>query len=530
MWQQGGREQAWARLAEPWDMIVVGGGITGAGVLREATRLGLRVLLIEGRDFSWGASSRSSKFVHGGLRYLAQGEVGLVRESVRERERLLADAPGLVEPLGFCIALYKRDWVQRWLFTFALAIYDLLAGARRTRHYDAADFTLLAPHVARTHLRGGLRYLDAQTDDSRLVLRLLRESVLGGALVLNYARAESLLREGDEVVGLRVRDEETDHTVEVRARVVVNATGVWVQGLRDQIGSPTAVRPLRGSHLVFAARRLPVTQAITFLHPDDRRPVFATPWEGATIFGTTDLDHGDPLNEEPRISPDEVRYLLKAVQGHFPTLALTQADVISTWAGVRPVIGEDTVDPSCASREHVVWQEQGLLTVAGGKLTTFRPIALDVLESARARLPHLPPLRRDAPLFEAVAPLRGGDGLTAAQRQRLLGRYGQDAHALVAAAQPGELTLIPETPSLWAELRWAARSEGVCHLDDLLLRRVRVGMTLPEGGAAHLPRIRASCQEELGWDDARWEAEARAYTENWQRFHRCPAVEAAIQN
>lgn len=528
MWEQGWRERAWARLAEPWDMVVVGGGITGAGVLREATRLGLRVLLLERRDFSWGSSSRSSKFVHGGLRYLAQGEVGLVRESVRERERLLTDAPGLVEPLGFCIALYKRDRLQRWLFTIALNIYDLLAGARRYRHYDAAEFALLAPHVARTHLRGGLRYLDAQTDDSRLVLRLLRESVLGGALVLNYAGAEALLRERDEVVGLRVRDEETGSAAEVRARVVVNATGVWVQGLRNQIGSPTAVRPLRGSHLVFAVRRLPVAQAITFLHPADRRPVFATPWEGATIVGTTDLDHGAPLDEEPRISPDEVRYLMEAVQGHFPALALSQGDVISTWAGVRPVIGEDTVDPSCASREHVVWQEQGLLTVAGGKLTTFRPIALDVLESARARLPNLPALRRDAPLFDPVAPLMSGERLTPAVRQRLLGRYGQDAHALVAAAPPEELTAIPDTPSLWAELRWAARAEGVCHLDDLLLRRVRVGLTLPEGGADHLPRIRAICQGELGWDDARWDAEARTYLDHWQRFHRCPAADGVV--
>jgi glycerol-3-phosphate dehydrogenase len=348
-------------------------------------------------------------------------------------------------------------------------------------------------------------------------------------------------------------------TADVYAKVIINATGAWADFLRGQardnrasVGSEARsgpamrrpgrfrrfsrfrqfrrksrvagrIRPLRGSHLIFPAWRLPVAQAISFLHPVDRRPVFIFPWEGITLVGTTDVDHDIPLDQEPRISPAEVAYLMAAVESQFPSLNLTLDDVIATFAGVRPVIGSGKADPSKEARDHVVWQENGLLTVTGGKLTTFRRIALDALRAARDLFPTLPKPDAKTPVLDRVdITLKGAEHLAETQRRRLLGRYGANAPALVLAAKPGELEPIPGTQILWAELRWAARAEGVVHLDDLLLRRVRLGLLLPEGGAAVLGRVRAVCQAELGWDDGRWETEQAAYLALWRCCYSLP--------
>ncbi len=523
MWAKGWRDTAWETLDSDWDVIVIGGGITGAGILREAARHGLRALLVEQADFAWGTSSRSSKLVHGGLRYLAQGNLLLTWESVREREQLLADGPGLIDPLGFLMATHKGDHPGRWTYRAGLSVYDLMALQWSHRYYSARDFRMLAPHVTDRALEGGFRYGDAQTDDARLVLRVIREAVADGGAALNYVRATGLLREEGEIVGVRLHDTAADRAGEARARVVINATGAWADRLRAEVGGEPVIRPLRGSHIVIPAWRLPLAQAISFLHPVDRRPVFLFPWEGATLVGTTDVDHAGDLNEEPAISPAEVAYLLAAVNHQFPSRTIGVEDIVATFAGVRPVIGTGKADPSKESREHVVWQEHGLLTVTGGKLTTFRVIALDALKAARDRLPDLPKLEGDQPVLAAVdVALPGGEALSLAARRRLLGRYGADAPALVAAAGPGELEPIPGTASLWAELRWAARAEGVVRLDDLLLRRTRLGLLLAEGGAAHLPRIRAICQPELGWDDARWAAEEAAYRALWAASYSLP--------
>jgi glycerol-3-phosphate dehydrogenase len=530
MWGKNWRDETWSSLDQPWDMIVIGGGITGAGILREATRLGLRTLLVEKRDFGWGTSSRSSKLVHGGLRYLKDGKLRLTRASVHERERLLEEGPGLIDPLGFLLATYEGDHPGRWTFSAALSIYDLLALQWSHRHYSADDFQMLAPHITQERLEGGFRYGDAQTDDARLVLRVIREAVAeGGAtpggctLALNYASVEEVLRKDDLVCGVRLYDQVGDRSAEVRGRVVINATGAWADRLRGQVGALPRIRPLRGSHLIFPAWRLPVAQAISFMHPVDRRPVFIFPWEGITLVGTTDVDHDQSLDDEPGISPEEVAYLMAAVEAQFPSLHLTLDDVISTFAGVRPVIGSGKADPSRESRDHVVWEEGGLLTVTGGKLTTFRLIALDVIKALRHRLPDLPPLDDEVPVLSPVdLALPGAKHLDEVIRRRLLGRYAADAPALVAAANPGELELIPGTQTLWAELRWAAHAEGVIHLDDLMLRRVRLGHLLPHGGETLLPQIRAVCQAELGWDDDRWEAEEAAYRELWHTSYSLP--------
>lgn len=526
-WDTNWRDRAWSQLNRPWDVIVVGGGITGAGIFREAIRLGLRALLVEQRDFGWGTSSRSSKLVHGGLRYLKQARLGLTRASVLERERLLKEGPGLVEPLGFLLAIYRGDWPGRWTFDLGLSIYDLLALQWSHQFYEAEDFRMLAPRIAPAGLTGGFHYGDAQTDDARLVLRLIREGVAAGGCALNYVAAEEVLLDQGRVVGVRLRDDApgSPRRAEARAGVVINATGAWADRLRGQVGGPARIRPLRGSHLIFPAWRLPLAQAVTFPHPLDRRPVFIFPWEGAILLGTTDVDHDRPLDAEPGISPAEVAYLMAAVEALFPSLGLTLDDVLSTFAGVRAVIDTGKADPSQESRDHVVWEENGLLTVTGGKLTTFRLIALDVLKAVRHRLPETPPLDGETPVLDPGPPeleLPAAGDLDETARRRLLGRYGAEAPALVAAAAAGELTPVPGTQTLWAELRWAARAEGVVHLDDLLLRRVRVGLLLPQGGAALLPQIRAICQPELGWDDGRWAAEAAAYQTLWGRHYGLP--------
>lgn len=561
---------------QEWDCIIVGGGITGAGILLEAARRGWKVLLLEQRDFAWGTSSRSSKLVHGGLRYLKQGKFGLTAESVRERQNLLQQAAGLVEPQGFVIADMAGRKPGRWVYALGLAVYDLMAGQSSSRYLKAADLLMLAPHIAQDGLKGGLHYMDAKTDDARLVLRVLQEAQSHGALAANYMQVEQVLRVdgkvSGKVCGVQVRDGISGALQDLKARMVISATGAWADRLRPTGEKRIAqkIRPLRGSHLLFPAWRLPISQAISLMHPLDGRPVFAYPWEGATLVGTTDVDHGADLMQEAAITGAEVAYLMSALDAQFPDLHLGVDDILATYAGVRPVIDTGAVDPSKEGRDHVVWQEDGLLTVTGGKLTTFRPIAEDALKHAARYLPDLPKAVAAAPIFAAAtagfqngrenenaddringranrsangmtgdrmagreqANLQSGwntDWQTIARRLpsdtllRLQGRYGLALPDLLLCAQAGELATIPGTLTQWAELRWAARSEACCHLEDLLLRRTRLGLLLREGGRAHLPRIRAMCQPELGWDDEKWAQEQQQYLVLWQKNYGLPA-------
>ncbi len=526
MWNKAAREAIWRDIEGPWDILVIGGGITGAGILREATRLGLKGLLVEGHDFAWGTSSRSSKLVHGGFRYLKEGRLLLTRDSVHEREQLLQEGPGLIDPLGFLLTVHKGDFPGRWTYELGLTVYDLLALRWDHRYYSPADFHLLAPHLHTDNLQGGFRYGDAQTDDARLTFRVIREAIADGARAINYARVVDLLLEDGTVRGVELVDELHGEVKQAAARVVINATGAWADGLRQPLGSTAHIRPLRGSHLIFPSWRLPVAQAVSFLHPFDHRPVFIFPWEGVTLVGTTDVDHRLPLDREPRISPQEVAYLMAAVGYQFPSLSVSLEDVISTYAGVRPVIGSGKQDPSEESRDHVIWDEHGLVTVTGGKLTTFRLIALDVLKVIRNRFPNLPESDPHMPVLNQVDEvIPGCSDVTDSCRRRLLGRFGAEAQAVVASAQAGELECIPGSQTLWVELRWAARSEAVVHLDDLLLRRTRLGLLLPAGAEAILPVVKQICQQELLWSDQQWQQELSRYAEIWSSSYSLPARE-----
>ena len=355
----------------------------------------------------------------------------------------------------------KGDKNGQFKLGLGLAAYDFFAGARSRRWRDPAALLERAPMLSPRDLLGGWSYLDAETDDARLVLRVLAEARRVGALTLNHLAVDAFSRGAGGVEGASLRDAASGETFAVTARCIVNATGAWADRMRGKIGLAAKLRPLRGSHLLFAAERLPVAQAIAFFHPDDARPVFALPWEGATLLGTTDLDHAQDLDREPAISPAEVDYLLAAARYAFPALALAAADIVSTFAGVRPVVSSHrAVDPSKETREHLILEEDGLVTVTGGKLTTFRSSAIETLKHVAARVPSLGALRGDLPVFAAPsADARAAvHDLPAPMQARWLAAYGDDAAALRAMARPEELMAIAANGSTLAELRWAFRA------------------------------------------------------------------------
>lgn len=515
MWGKGFRDEAWKTLSDRWDVVVVGGGITGAGILAEATRAGLRAVLVEADDFASGTSSRSTKLVHGGLRYLRQGQFLVTRKSVKERERMIEEGRGLVENLPFSLAAFPGDTMPRWMFGIGLSMYDALAWKWNHERLNEAEILRTFPMMARSGVLGGYRYFDAQTDDARLTLRILREGVRRGGTALNYVRAIDLLRDGEgRVRGVAVRDEKgpaRGRTQEIVAKAVINATGAWADDLRAKVGEKGKLRKIRGSHLVFPREKVPVAEAMSFMHPRDQRGVFAVPWEGVTLVGTTDVDHGADLSVEPRISSAEAEYILEGARKVFPSLGLVETDVVATYAGVRPVVDTGNPDPSKESREHAVWEENGLYTITGGKLTTWALMAREALEAARDAIGPLPDRTRmfeENPADDALPPELDGE-----QRRRILGRFGADAPAVFD--HPRDRDAIGGGLALYGELRLAARDEGCLSLADLLLRRVRLGLTLPEGGLREIARIREVVQPEMGLDDEAWAREVDAYRAQW---------------
>ena len=511
-------------IPKTWDLIVIGGGITGAGILREAARMDLKAILIEQKDFAWGTSSRSSKLVHGGLRYIKEGHLRMTKIAVEARDRLIAEAPGLVEPLGFLLPVYAEQRPGRKTLKVGLTLYDIIARERQHRFLGAEDVLKLLPTLNPEGLKGGFHYYDAQVDDARLVLRLINESIAAGAYARNYTAVTSIIRTAPgKVVGVEVTDVETGEGGNLFANTVINATGCWAEKLHPSPDPQRQLRPLRGSHLVFPYDVLPLKEGFSFIHPQDGRAVFAVPWEGAILVGTTDLDHNKNLDKIPIITEDEVNYLMAGIRVTFPFLDIRLRDCTCAFAGIRPVLSEGKLKPSEESREHVVWTDQGLITVTGGKLTTFRKLAWDALKAAR---PYLPPdlnTHPKDPAFADVPQITDESfGLSPATWRRLYGRYGIAAERIVQNAAPDDLTLVPGTHTLWAELPHTAKNEYVRHLDDLLMRRVRIGLLTPEGGKAYLHRVKALCQDVLPWDRKRWKTEIKMYTTQWNQSHNLP--------
>ena len=455
-------------LNDRYDLIVVGGGITGAGIFREAVKTGAKVLLVEQNDFASGTSSWSSKLVHGGLRYLKTGEWKLTLESVRERQRLLNEAPGLVERQAFLMPIYRGRKPGKTTMRIGLWLYDRMAGVATSHWLTTRELQKLEPHLRQDGLLGALAFDDARTDDVRLVLRLIFEAVGEGGTALNFSAAQPW-RENGRVHGIVLADGRR-----VAASMVVNATGVCAG---DWGGASPTLRPLRGSHFIFPLDKLPIVRAVSWLHPRDRRPVFVYPWLGAALYGTTDLDH-DGDSSAPRMNRAEADYLLEGLAHQFPDLRLTARDAISTYAGVRPVVASGKNDPSAESRESALWSEPGLVGITGGKLTTFRITARQVLREAAKQNPALAP-SADETVFRTP----------------------------------------PRVLEPWAQLRHSARHEHVRHLGDLMMRRTRFGLLLPKGGADVLERVGDICKTELKWDDARWQQERTRYQDYWQRQH-----------
>jgi len=508
-----------------WDMVIVGGGITGAGVLREATRLGLKTLLIEQKDYAWGTSSRSSKMVHGGLRYIAQGDIKLTKHSVEERERLLKEVPGLVDRIGFLFTIRRGQFPGKIAFNTLLKVYDGLAGIKTQDYFDKKELAQKAPGINEKGLKGASYYSDAATDDARLTLRVLQEAVKEGGSAGNYFQGETLVKDDSgQVSGIKIKNMESGEIAEVGAKVVINATGAWVDTLRSQMINEHKIRPLRGSHIVIPHKMAPVTDSLTLFHPKDKRPVFVFPWEGVTLVGTTDLDHSKDLMEEPAITCEELSYLLEITNFEFPDANITKKDIISTYAGVRPVISDNTAkDPSKEKREHAVWTDKGLISVSGGKLTTFRLIALDVIKAAKAELGLT---STTPPSDSVVSPASISESDVSVSdttwAQRLIGRYGDHAKTMFESVDEEEKGKIDNTLFCLAELRWAAKNESVIHLDDLLLRRSRLGSLLHNGGEKLMPRLEPICKQELGWDDEKWQTEKSRYLALWKSSYSLP--------
>jgi glycerol-3-phosphate dehydrogenase len=516
-----------------FDLIVVGGGITGAGILREAARRGLKVLLVEQKDFAWGTSSRSSKMVHGGLRYLGEGKIGLTRESVKERQRYLNEAPGLVDVMRYLMVHKPKQFPPRWIFQVLLGVYDFFAGKKYRQSIDEKALSSWLGPISAGDAIGGSVFADAVTDDSRLVFRTLTEAINDCAVALNYTKVSELLRNDEgRVIGVKVDDNVLGKGYELTARAVVNATGAWAKDLA-QINAPD-LRPLRGSHLVVPFWKLPVSCSISMLHPQDKRPVFIFPWQGTAVIGTTDIDHVTSLDSEASISQEEVDYLLAGANYYLSSSKISERDVISTWAGVRPVISSGKgLDPSKENREHTIWQEPGLITVSGGKLTTFRVIAFDVLskvlndEFGQAHGKRINDVGQSFFTSTQYAEKNLGS-LSARVKRRLSGRYGIKAFDIVS--QQGHNTRSIESTIgfsdiSWAELEWAVEHESVEHLDDLMLRRSRLGNVCPHLSETDWNRIEHLCFRHLGWTKRQWEQELERYNDIWRKHYALPSAQ-----
>ncbi len=476
-----------------WDAVVIGGGITGAGIMLEAARRGLKVLLVEQQDFSWGTSSRSSKMVHGGLRYIAQGDIKLTQHALQERERLLTELPDLVVRMSYIFPIRQGKFPGRIAMQVVLMAYDKLAGIKDHEWLNLDKLTQQYPHLNRERLKGGMRYTDALTDDSRLVVRVLQEACLEGGLARNYTEVTATHHEDAETT-LTLTDRIDSQSIQIKAKYVFNATGLWADRLS---GAPPKVRPQRGSHLFVPITRLPVTDCLTVMHPDDNRPVFIFPWKGQTCIGTTDLDHQFDRNQEAFCTPEEVSYLLKVANTEFNDAELDVSDIISTMAGVRPIIASDTgKDPSKERRDHLVWQANGVISVSGGKLTTFRQIALDALKAA------------------GILDSKTHQHAVAGKNTRCFNHKVDTPallnHPLQPVAQGDELT---------QHVSWILQHEMVEHLDDLMLRRLRMGNMQADGGDAALALIKPLCQQHLGWDEQHWQLEHARYQKILQQYY-----------
>ncbi|MDQ3931906.1 MAG: glycerol-3-phosphate dehydrogenase/oxidase [Actinomycetota bacterium] len=529
------REDALDRAADRvLDVLVVGGGITGVGIALDAAARGLTVALVERDDLASGTSSKSSKLIHGGLRYLEQREFGLVYEAVRERNLLRHLAPHLVRPLGFAIP--TGDGWRRVAVKAGLTLYDGMAAGRNLRSHQRLDAEALLealPGLAEGCEGGGYRYYDCQTDDARLTLAVAQAARASQALIVTHAEVVDFLRFRNAVVGCSVRDRLGGASFDLAARWVVNATGVWADRVRALGPEDTSslLTPSKGVHLTVRDRDLRLRDgAFISSGANDGRFVFVIPWGQQVIVGTTD-DHYEGDLEEPSVTAPDADYLLHAVNTSFGT-SLTLADVIAAWAGLRPLLRGrgDSSAPSDLSRRHAIFEEpKGLVTITGGKLTTYRRMAEELVDRIVAAegaknpcVTHRLPIGVRGRIEDALAALQEMARLLGLDPQlagSLLHRHGSQAAAVVAfCAEHGETDrLTPELPYLQGEVRWAARYEMARTLDDVLQRRLRVSLRDPQAGGRAATWAAQVLAEELGWSPAERGHQLDTYFDNVAR-------------
>lgn len=510
-----------------YDVLVIGGGVTGAGAALDATTRGLRTALVEARDFASGTSSRSSKLFHGGLRYLEQLDLPLVREALRERELMLTSlAPHLVTPVSFLYPLTHRAWERAYVGA-GLALYDRLGGRSslpRAQHLTRTKARALAPALRPDALVGAVRYYDAQCDDARHTMTLVRTAAAHGAVVRSSTEVVGLLRDGDRVVGAVLRDVETDRQCEVRADVVLNCTGVWTDDVQHLSGDRGRfrVRASKGIHLLVPRDRINADTGLILR--TEKSVLFVIPWGSRWIVGTTDTDW-DLDKEHPAASRADIEYLLERVNAVLTT-PLTRDDVVGVYAGLRPLLSGESEETSQLSREHAVARSApGLVSVAGGKYTTYRVMARDAVDAAAEDLDRPVP----ASVTERV-PLLGAEGYAALEHRhavvaeelgiavwrlrRMLGRYGALVHEVLAPAadDPSLLEPLVGAPEyLAAEVVYAVTHEGAIHLDDILGRRLRVAIETAHRGTDSAWETARLVAPLLGWDEETARLEVETY-------------------
>lgn len=507
------REKIFNSLNDDWDVLIIGGGITGAGIFYMASKLGLKTLLIEQRDYSWGTSSRSAKLVHGGLRYLAQGQILTTWHSVRERQYLLKKYGDIIHQLRFIIPSYKNSFAP-YVTEFGLNVYDLMACRPDYLKHNKYNFSMRVPLLSQKNIKGGLSFSDATTDDSRLVLRVITEGRLYGGTAINYTKMQELMNDQKgRVRGVIVEDQLTGSTYEVFSKVTINATGIFSDSIRSQLNKKPKLRKLRGSHIIFPHWRFPIYQGISINHPIDKRPLYVIPWNGVTLFGTTDIEHHEDLQVEPKISNEESSYLFRALHEYFPTLHLSKKDAISTFAGVRPVIDTGKENPSKESRDYAVWDDNGLITVTGGKLTTFRLLARDTLKKTRKYLqvPHQNDYNKNTTASSELQSLLMDHEQFKISKQEL----SNNLHASSIISHQ----FINDTNISWEELIYLAKVEQVVHLDDLLLRRSRLGLILKDGGIHLFDQLEKIIAPVLGYNKQTFEEERNRYINIWNQYY-----------
>lgn len=499
------------------DLLIIGGGITGCGVAREAARRGLATALIEMEDFAYGTSSRSSKLIHGGIRYLPRGEVRLVQEAAQERCALRQIAPHLTHPIPFIYPADNRTALAGLRAVFWL--FDRLAAAGPEDAHvilSAAEVREAVPGL-RAPLHGGVRYGEYATDDARLTLENALDAAGQGALIANHAQARALLQERGRITGALVQDRLSGETCTVRARQVVNATGPWAaETLRlGGAAAPARLQPSKGIHLLFAAHRLPITGAVVLRAPGRGTAFAVRRWDWVYV-GTTDTAHHGPL-DNPQPEERDIDFLLRIVQGCFPDREIARADVLQAWAGLRPLLAQPGRSPRDTSRHDALWQgPPGLISITGGKLTIYRRMAARVVDlvtgdqrpASLASLPGAP--APGAAATDPAAALRQA-GVPARAAERIAWLYGRRAAALLDLEDHWRQPLAPDVPALRGEVRLAVEQEMALTLADCLDRRLGLRLFSADGGAAAAPAAAQIMGQLLGWSAAEQARQLQAY-------------------